>query len=522
MNAIIYCRVSSKDQVDGTSLESQELACREYARHNGFSVSKVFIEEGESAKFANRTQLLQLLDYCKDKTRTIEALIVWKIDRFARSVEDHFMMKATLKKLGVQIVSVTEPIKQDATGKLMEAVLAGFAQFDNDVRSMRSVQGMQQRIREGIWPWMPPLGYLPPKIGKKTQPDEPDPMRFEPIQKAWQMFATGAYAKADIVRFLQRWGVRAYRGELVPGQKIDYIFSNPYYAGVLRDPWSGNEYKGRHKPMVTAAEFARVQEIIATRNNSQPHHRLTDTFPLRGVVRCPSCEAYMTGYFAQGRSQRYPYYKCFRHSCSTRSKSYSAAVVHEEFATFLSDLSTPQYLETTLVSALLSVDLEQTEQVRQADSRAKDDAARVKSELKELLSMRAAKLISDSEFIDQRNHLRNKLSVLEGEAPDSTPQLSPNEAKELSNALSDLDSIWRSTQKEAQRGFGELVLPAGYVFQKVRTAEKGLLFCTSMPSEHPESYLVRQGKNNLNQLFREIRKLLEIIRFSKETKKEAA
>ena len=56
MNGIIYCRVSSKEQVDGTSLESQEAACRDYAHRNGIEVVKVFIERGESAKFADRRQ----------------------------------------------------------------------------------------------------------------------------------------------------------------------------------------------------------------------------------------------------------------------------------------------------------------------------------------------------------------------------------------------------------------------------------------------------------------------------------
>jgi DNA invertase Pin-like site-specific DNA recombinase len=46
MNAVIYCRVSSKEQIDGTSLESQEVACRDYARSKGMSVLRVFVEQG--------------------------------------------------------------------------------------------------------------------------------------------------------------------------------------------------------------------------------------------------------------------------------------------------------------------------------------------------------------------------------------------------------------------------------------------------------------------------------------------
>ncbi|PYV73992.1 MAG: hypothetical protein DMG97_09860 [Acidobacteria bacterium] len=63
MNGVIYCRVSSKEQIEGTSLESQEAACREYAQSHNIKVLKIFIERGESAKFADRTQLIELIDF---------------------------------------------------------------------------------------------------------------------------------------------------------------------------------------------------------------------------------------------------------------------------------------------------------------------------------------------------------------------------------------------------------------------------------------------------------------------------
>ena len=55
MKAVIYCRVSSKEQVDNFSLPTQEAACRDYCSRNEWSVAEVFIERGESAKTADRT-----------------------------------------------------------------------------------------------------------------------------------------------------------------------------------------------------------------------------------------------------------------------------------------------------------------------------------------------------------------------------------------------------------------------------------------------------------------------------------
>src|SRR2546430_16785113 len=110
MNGIIYCRVSSDEQVKGTSLDSQKEACQEYAAARKIKILKTFIEEGESAKFADRTQLLELIDFCHRNKGKLDVLIVWKVDRFARNVGDHFNIKATLLKYGVRIAVVTEPI----------------------------------------------------------------------------------------------------------------------------------------------------------------------------------------------------------------------------------------------------------------------------------------------------------------------------------------------------------------------------------------------------------------------------
>jgi len=93
MNAVIYCRVSSTEQFDGTRLESQELACKEYAARNDLTVVRTFIERGESSKFADRPQLLELLARCAKREKSIQQVLVWKVDRLARNVGDHFNIK---------------------------------------------------------------------------------------------------------------------------------------------------------------------------------------------------------------------------------------------------------------------------------------------------------------------------------------------------------------------------------------------------------------------------------------------
>src|SRR5664279_539030 len=80
--AVIYTRVSTEEQVrEGMSLEAQEAACREYCIRAGYSIVHVFVEEGESAKTANRTQLKELLKFCRED-RNIGVVVIYKVDRF--------------------------------------------------------------------------------------------------------------------------------------------------------------------------------------------------------------------------------------------------------------------------------------------------------------------------------------------------------------------------------------------------------------------------------------------------------
>src|SRR5215471_12942727 len=93
---VIYTRVSTEEQAKGgTSLAGQKAACLEYCYQRGYTVAKVFVEEGESAKTADRTQLKSLFKYCREE-RNIKAVIVHKLDRFARNAGDHSQMRTLL------------------------------------------------------------------------------------------------------------------------------------------------------------------------------------------------------------------------------------------------------------------------------------------------------------------------------------------------------------------------------------------------------------------------------------------
>ena len=114
--AVIYCRVSTKDQVENFSLGTQGKSCRDYCAKHGFAVDKEFVEEGESAKTANRTQFQKMLAYCRENKGRVKWVVVYAVSRFARSVHDHAQTRAHLASLGISLRSVTEHFDESSQG----------------------------------------------------------------------------------------------------------------------------------------------------------------------------------------------------------------------------------------------------------------------------------------------------------------------------------------------------------------------------------------------------------------------
>ena len=229
MKGIIYVRVSSEEQVKGTSLENQDELCRAYCKNKGIEVLGIYREEGASAKTAQRAEFLRSIEFCRKNKGKVDAFVVYKVDRFARNTEDHFFVRKMLIEYGVTLHSVTEPIGNNPAEKFIETVLAGSAEFDNAVRAQRSVSGMIAKINQGITPFRPPIGYecqhARKRGEKKLVADKPDTQIFPIIQKALQEFSKGIYTQVDMIRLLDKLGLSKIRGQKTSPQLVKFSLS---------------------------------------------------------------------------------------------------------------------------------------------------------------------------------------------------------------------------------------------------------------------------------------------------------
>ena len=366
-HGIIYVRVSSSDQVEGTSLDDQVTRCQKYCDENGIDIVATFREEGVSAKSADRKKLLEAIEFCRKNKGSVQAFVVYKVDRFARNIQDHVAVKKTLIGYGTSLISVSEPIGNNPTEKLMETMLAGFAEFDNDIRKIRCSDGMLARLKQGIWPWKPPVGYIcaqNKKQGlKKTQPDKPDTRVSTLIQECLSGYAKEIYTATDIVTKLKKADFYELTGIKPTPQLVDRLTGKClwFYAGLLPNPWPEKEdgsdryLAGAHKAMITENEMDRIR---LTKSGKHPNKIVRDrynkNFPLRRLARCPGCNDYYTGSTSTGRSAKYHYYHCQTETCPNRNQSIRKHEIEDAFEAVLECIKlTPAFFKYFREKALV-------------------------------------------------------------------------------------------------------------------------------------------------------------------------
>jgi hypothetical protein len=333
------------------------------------------------------------------------------------------------------------------------------------------------------------------------------------LQRAWNDFATGKYTKVEILRRVTSLGLRTQAGKPLSKQSLDNIFADAFYAGILHDPWSGEDHTGRHLPMVSRATFARVQSILGRSAVAVPHRNIRPEFPLRAFTRCANCESHLTGSFSRGRSKVYPYYRCFNRTCDTPG-NYPLDPVHNEFLSFLRE-ATPD--ATTFERLKRNVS-------RAADTWAEGsqmlgekrvlEIKRLKDQQQQLIRMKMDQLISDDEFVTQRSLLNSRLNELEAQEAEHAV----NADAVLGNIdlicapIRDLGAAWQSLPVEFQRRFQLIALPAGYVYGRVGTAQRGRFFSILAPSGTSKSTLVPLAGLYWNQLADEVEAFAAIFR----------
>ncbi len=493
IGAVIYVRVSTKEQTENLSLPTQLRACEEYCRRQGYDVLESFHEEGESAKTTDRSQLQALLKYCRTHKGNVHFVVVYNLTRFAREKYDHFALRALLKSLGISLRSATEPIDDTSTGKLMEGVLAAFAQFDNDVRSDRTRAGMKAALELGRWTFPAPLGYLnAPKWSNTSLVHDPE--RGPLVRQAFEDLATGQYSKQEVIGRATEAGLRSRKGLKLSPQSFGQMMRNPIYVGKVESPDFDVSAKGNFEPLVDEATFYRAQAVLDGRIVvAGPRQRNHPDFPLRGFVRCDACGRPLTGSWSKGRNGHYAYYHCQK---PCRSVNVGKAALEGAFVDELALLQpTPGYMR--LVKDRILYVWEQRR--GEAKDRTAEQDRRVKAIQQKLDRLDEVFLYSESidltSYSRQRDKLREELTFAKiDHHTDAVDELDVEGILAFAERiLPRASDLWVQASLDYKQRLQELFFPEGIAFDGNRfnrTAVTALLFNYLAPFESADEKMV--------------------------------
>ncbi len=471
--AVIYCRVSTKEQAEeGGSLATQEKLCKDYALKNGFEVTEVFIEQGESAKNANRTELKRLLDYCTSKKNGIKAVIAYKIDRVARNIDDYRQIRLLLKRYSVDVKSVTEFFEDNPAGRFMENIIANVAQFDNDVRTERSVNGSRDAMREGRYVWSAPYGYSNSKVAGKCTIVQNDKANI--IRKVFVEVAKNEYPVDAIRQRLFKEGLKTATGKIFTKSHYYKLLNNELYAGWIIK--FGERHKGSFEPIISEELYDQVRRVIKHRTHRcVVYKRENPDFPLRRFVMHPSGKK-ITGSWSQGRAKKYAYYRFKEISLTDVAKD----KLEGKFKQFLNSFSLNQKHLDYFKKAIKEAYDTSTERDFREAKKHKEYIAELDARQTALIDKNAKGIISDS--ILRRQLEQNEEKLMQAH---SDLLLLPDKKEDLgelldfaSEYLKDPSVVWDNATFRQKIELQWFEFPQGVTFHKgkFRTKEIASIF----------------------------------------------
>ena len=300
--AAAYIRVSDERQ-DEYSPDSQLKLVKDFAAKNGYILPEeyIFYDDGISAKSAKkRTSFNTMIAMAKDKAHPFDAILVWKFSRFARNQEESIVYKSLLKKAGVAVISVSEPISDDPFGSLIERIIEWMDEYYLTRLSGEVKRGMIEKASRGEAMCHPAFGY--DLVNKTYVPNADAPI----VRRVFEQYVNGV-PMFTLARSLAAEGVLTYRGNPPDNRWIDYMLNNPVYIGKIRWSKEGRQASkrqyhgddvmivdGNHPPLVSMELWEAAQQRIADTKRKygkyQRPEQVTE-WMLKGLCRCSSCGA---------------------------------------------------------------------------------------------------------------------------------------------------------------------------------------------------------------------------------------
>ncbi len=458
---IAYLRVSTKEQVENFSLDNQLELIQRKAIQEGYTLSKIFREEGESAKTTDRTELKDLIKYATSKKNNVKAIFIYKYDRLNRNQLDFLLLRKMFASHGISLFSATEISGETPEAQFVQSLMASFAEFENVMKGQRVQQGMQKRFESGYTFVKAHSGYKKTIIDGKTL-EIPDSDRFLFLQSVWKKIAYDNWSLGKARIYLNESGLF----NPFTKQSVSKLFSNTFYMGILQSKKYG-QAKGRHQPMIDEEVFYRARATI-TGKLSRPIPKmlkLREELPLRSFLLCKYCQLSLTGAPSTSKTGA----KIFYYNCNDRKHKYfgiNAKKTNDKFLELLKIIKVKPGAMTYFEKLLREVYEEEYTDLSLSSKQIKGDVEIIEAALTKLKRKHLEGLYDDDEFKQMKEELKIELLAKQQLLGEKKVDSLNIETILTWNRyyLTHLDEVWLKASLEGKQAIASSIFPKKLLF----------------------------------------------------------
>lgn len=293
-----YCRVSSREQVQGYSIDNQKEKIQMYLELFDYEPEKLtfYVDEGKSASSLKRPAMQNMLNDIENDE--IDEIIIYKLDRISRSVLDVYYLLNNLLSKDVNLVAILDNLDiKTANGRMVIGILAIFAQWERENTIERTNDGLLRMAREGKYP----ISTIP--FGYKRDEDKYLYIyeKEAAVIRDMFLFAKSGYTFIEISRRLQE-----KHGYKLSDERVrNIIFNDSYYGEFLYKDFVFYEIV----PAIVSKDDALEARKMSGKRNSVYGEGLNH-FSFRYKVKCATCGEILICVPTYKKDKHYYYYFC--------------------------------------------------------------------------------------------------------------------------------------------------------------------------------------------------------------------
>lgn len=307
----LYPRVSTEDQSRfGHSLDEQECRMKQLCEFKNYEIFKVYREEGVSAKNTNRPKFQEMIEDVKQGK--INKIIIFKLDRLTRSIQDLENICKFLDKYNCGLESISEEINtSSANGKFFVRMITILAQLEIERTSERTKVGLVGAIKQGHISGRPPLGYVKKNGSKKIFIDE---VQADVVRRIFKLYLDGI-SVCSICKLFKEENVLNRRW---PTTTVDKILSNQLYIGNSEyGKRTNNEIQIFENVVPAIIDKTTFDMVQKRKEKNLKNFKRKATYIFMQKIICPKCNKVMGGTSSTSKNkEKHLYYKC--NCCKTR------------------------------------------------------------------------------------------------------------------------------------------------------------------------------------------------------------